>query len=72
MIRRLDLDALQQELAGTPLLDWASDLPGQLDQKLAQGHGDLQRCRGDGESDAVPRGGAAVEVVGGPAGGHDH
>ena len=43
MIRRLDLDALQQQLAGTPLLDWASDLPGQIDQKLALGHGDLQR-----------------------------
>ena len=43
MIRRLDLDALQLQLAGTPLLDWASDLPNLLDQKLAQGHGDLQR-----------------------------
>jgi tRNA (mo5U34)-methyltransferase len=43
MLRRLDLDALQQHLAGTPLLDWASDLPGQIDRKLALGHGDLQR-----------------------------
>ena len=46
MIRRLDLDALQQHLAGTPLLDWANDLPSLLDQKLAQGHGDLQRWLG--------------------------
>ena len=43
MIRRLDLDTLQQQLAGTPLIDWASDLPHQIDQKLAKGHGDLQR-----------------------------
>ncbi|WP_068825641.1 tRNA 5-methoxyuridine(34)/uridine 5-oxyacetic acid(34) synthase CmoB [Pseudomonas sp. BMS12] len=40
---RLDLDALQQQLAGSPLQDWAADLPGQLDAKLAVGHGDLQR-----------------------------
>lgn len=40
---RLDLDSLQQQLAGTPLQDWAADLPGQLDAKLAIGHGDLQR-----------------------------
>ncbi|MNN16627.1 tRNA (mo5U34)-methyltransferase [compost metagenome] len=43
MIRTLDLDALQQRLAGTPLQDWAADLPGQLDTKLAVGHGDLER-----------------------------
>ncbi|CAN7638872.1 tRNA 5-methoxyuridine(34)/uridine 5-oxyacetic acid(34) synthase CmoB [Aquipseudomonas alcaligenes] len=43
MIRTLDLDALQQTLMGTPLQDWAADLPGQLDAKLAIGHGDLQR-----------------------------
>ncbi|MBB4817388.1 tRNA (mo5U34)-methyltransferase [Pseudomonas alcaligenes] len=43
MIRTLDLDALQQKLMGTPLQDWAADLPGQLDAKLAIGHGDLQR-----------------------------
>lgn len=43
MIRTLDLDALQQRLMGTPLQDWAADLPGQLDAKLAIGHGDLQR-----------------------------
>ena len=28
---RLDLDTLQQRLAGTPLQDWAFELPGQLD-----------------------------------------
>ncbi|MBD9398352.1 tRNA 5-methoxyuridine(34)/uridine 5-oxyacetic acid(34) synthase CmoB [Pseudomonas sp. PDM11] len=43
MIRRMDLDALQAELAGTPLQDWSADLPGQIDAKLAIGHGDLQR-----------------------------
>jgi tRNA (mo5U34)-methyltransferase len=43
MINRLDLDALQQQLAGTPLQDWSADLPGQIDAKLAVGHGDLQR-----------------------------
>ncbi|WP_374981807.1 tRNA 5-methoxyuridine(34)/uridine 5-oxyacetic acid(34) synthase CmoB [Pseudomonas solani] len=43
MIRTLDLDALQQTLMGTPLQEWAADLPGQLDAKLAIGHGDLQR-----------------------------
>jgi tRNA (mo5U34)-methyltransferase len=40
---RLDLDALQQQLAGTALQDWAAGLPGQLDAKLAIGHGDLER-----------------------------
>ncbi|PYC27554.1 tRNA 5-methoxyuridine(34)/uridine 5-oxyacetic acid(34) synthase CmoB [Aquipseudomonas alcaligenes] len=40
---RLGLDALQQQLAGTPLQDWAAGLPGQLDAKLAIGHGDLER-----------------------------
>ncbi|WP_043311622.1 tRNA 5-methoxyuridine(34)/uridine 5-oxyacetic acid(34) synthase CmoB [Pseudomonas sp. ML96] len=43
IFRRLDLDALQQQLAGTPLQDWAAGLPGQLDAKLATGHGDLER-----------------------------
>lgn len=43
MIRKLDLDALQQHLAGTPLQEWSADLPGQIDAKLAIGHGDLQR-----------------------------
>ncbi|MCY1496647.1 tRNA U34 carboxymethyltransferase [compost metagenome] len=43
MIRTLDLDALQQRLAGTKLQDWAADLPAQLDAKLAVGHGDLER-----------------------------
>ncbi|MCO6055193.1 tRNA 5-methoxyuridine(34)/uridine 5-oxyacetic acid(34) synthase CmoB [Pseudomonas sp. MOB-449] len=43
MIRTLDLDALQQRLAGTPLQDWAADLPAQLDAKLSVGHGDLER-----------------------------
>ncbi|MCY1497966.1 tRNA U34 carboxymethyltransferase [compost metagenome] len=43
MIRRLDLDGLQQCLAGTPLQDWAADLPGLLDRKFAVGHGDLER-----------------------------
>lgn len=43
MIRTLDLDALQQKLAGTPLQDWAADLPAQLDARLAVGHGDLER-----------------------------
>ncbi|WP_271411205.1 tRNA 5-methoxyuridine(34)/uridine 5-oxyacetic acid(34) synthase CmoB [Pseudomonas sp. Q1-7] len=51
MIRTLDLDALQQRLAGSPLQDWAADLPAQLDTKLAVGHGDLQRW------------GAAVEAL---------
>jgi len=47
MMRRMDLDALQAELAGTPLQDWSADLPAQIDTKLAIGHGDLQRwyCR---------------------------
>ncbi|MWV13006.1 tRNA 5-methoxyuridine(34)/uridine 5-oxyacetic acid(34) synthase CmoB [Pseudomonas sp. R-28-1W-6] len=43
MIAALDLDALQQSLAGSPLQDWAADLPAQIDAKLAVGHGDLQR-----------------------------
>lgn len=43
MFSRLDLDALQQQLAGSPLQEWAADLPAQLDAKLAIGHGDLQR-----------------------------
>ena len=43
MMRRMDLDALQAELAGTPLQDWSADLPAQIDTKLAIGHGDLQR-----------------------------
>ncbi|UXY51475.1 tRNA 5-methoxyuridine(34)/uridine 5-oxyacetic acid(34) synthase CmoB [Pseudomonas tohonis] len=51
MIRTLDLDALQQTLMGTPLQDWAADLPAQLDAKLAVGHGDLARW------------GAAVEAL---------
>ena len=46
MMRDLDLDALQAQLAGTPLQDWAADLPGQLDAKLAIGHGDLTRWYG--------------------------
>ncbi len=40
---RLDLDALQQQLAGTPLQYWAAGLPALLDAKLAVGHGDLER-----------------------------
>ncbi|MEQ9725097.1 tRNA 5-methoxyuridine(34)/uridine 5-oxyacetic acid(34) synthase CmoB [Pseudomonas sp. WHRI 8822A] len=43
MMRRMDLDALQAELDGTPLQDWSADLPAQIDAKLAIGHGDLQR-----------------------------
>ncbi len=43
MMRLLDLDRLQQALLGSPLQDWAVDLPGQLDRKLAIGHGDLNR-----------------------------
>jgi len=46
MISRLDLDTLQAQLAGTPLQDWSADLPGQIDAKLAIGHGDLQRWYG--------------------------
>src|SRR5690606_9070482 len=46
MISRLDLDALQAHLAGTPLQEWTADLPGQIDAKLAVGHGDLQRWYG--------------------------
>ncbi|PKM33015.1 MAG: tRNA 5-methoxyuridine(34)/uridine 5-oxyacetic acid(34) synthase CmoB, partial [Gammaproteobacteria bacterium HGW-Gammaproteobacteria-12] len=46
MMRDLDLDALQAQLAGTPLQDWSADLPGQLDAKLAIGHGDLARWYG--------------------------
>ena len=46
MMRDLDLDALQAQLAGTPLQDWACELPGQLDAKLAIGHGDLARWYG--------------------------
>jgi tRNA (mo5U34)-methyltransferase len=46
MMRDLDLDALQAQLAGTPLQEWAADLPGQLDAKLAIGHGDLARWYG--------------------------
>ena len=45
-MQRLDLDALQAQLAGSPLQDWAADLPGQLDTKLAVGHGDLERWYG--------------------------
>ncbi len=43
IFRRLDLDALQQQLVGTPLQEWAADLPALLDAKLAIGHGDLER-----------------------------
>ncbi|MBB2495089.1 tRNA 5-methoxyuridine(34)/uridine 5-oxyacetic acid(34) synthase CmoB [Aquipseudomonas ullengensis] len=43
MIAHLDLDTLQQRLAGSPLQDWAADLPAQIDAKMAVGHGDLQR-----------------------------
>ena len=43
MINLLDLDRLQHQLSGSPLQDWAADLPGQLDRKLAIGHGDLAR-----------------------------
>ncbi|MGL4317469.1 MAG: tRNA 5-methoxyuridine(34)/uridine 5-oxyacetic acid(34) synthase CmoB [Pseudomonas sp.] len=43
MIAHLDLDTLQQRLAGSPLQDWAADLPALIDAKLAVGHGDLQR-----------------------------
>ena len=46
MMRDLDLDALQAQLAGTPLQEWACELPGQLDAKLAIGHGDLARWYG--------------------------
>jgi tRNA (mo5U34)-methyltransferase len=46
MMRDLDLDALQAQLAGTQLQEWAADLPGQLDAKLAIGHGDLARWYG--------------------------
>src|SRR5690606_5975501 len=46
MMRDLDLDALQAQLAGTALQDWTSGLPGQLDAKLAIGHGDLPRWYG--------------------------
>ncbi|GIZ11151.1 tRNA 5-methoxyuridine(34)/uridine 5-oxyacetic acid(34) synthase CmoB [Pseudomonas sp. NCCP-436] len=46
MMRDLDLDALQAQLAGSPLQDWAADLPRQLDAKLAIGHGDLPRWYG--------------------------
>ena len=43
ILHRLALDALQQQLAGSPLQDWACTLPAQLDAKLAIGHGDLDR-----------------------------
>ncbi|WP_010484434.1 tRNA 5-methoxyuridine(34)/uridine 5-oxyacetic acid(34) synthase CmoB [Pseudomonas sp. S9] len=43
MIQRFDLDALQSQLAGTPLQEWSGDLPRQIDSKLAIGHGDLER-----------------------------
>ena len=43
MIGRFDLDALQAQLAGSPLQDWSADLPAQIDAKLAIGHGDLPR-----------------------------
>ncbi|WXL24521.1 tRNA 5-methoxyuridine(34)/uridine 5-oxyacetic acid(34) synthase CmoB [Ectopseudomonas mendocina] len=46
MINRFDLDTLQAQLAGPPLQDWAADLPGQIDRKLAIGHGDLARWYG--------------------------
>ena len=46
MLSRLDLDALQATLAGTPLQDWSADLTGQIDAKLAIGHGDLPRWYG--------------------------
>ncbi len=38
-----DITPLIQQLAGTPLASWASRLPGQLAQKLADSHGDLPR-----------------------------
>lgn len=38
----------------------------------AVGHGDLQGGRTDGEGDTMSRGGAAVEIVSGSGGGHDH
>ncbi|WP_263146784.1 tRNA 5-methoxyuridine(34)/uridine 5-oxyacetic acid(34) synthase CmoB [Pseudomonas sp. RIT-PI-AD] len=53
MIGRLDLDALQQHLADTPLREWTLDLPSQLDAKLAAGHGDLARWLA--AVDALPR-----------------
>lgn len=40
---RLDLDALQAQLAATVLHDWACDLPRQMQAKLDTGHGDLAR-----------------------------
>ena len=46
MIKRMNLDALQAQMAGTPLQDWAADLPRQIDHKLSIGHGDLPRWYG--------------------------
>lgn len=43
ILSRFALDALQQQLAGSPLQDWSLDLAAQLDSKLAIGHGDLER-----------------------------
>lgn len=43
MIEQLDLARLQQSLAGSPLAEWADDLPAQIGAKLAVGHGDLER-----------------------------
>ncbi|MFS0828296.1 tRNA 5-methoxyuridine(34)/uridine 5-oxyacetic acid(34) synthase CmoB [Pseudomonas phoenicis] len=42
----IDLSALVQRLAGTPLQRWAGGLQAQLDAKLDKGHGDLERWRG--------------------------
>lgn len=38
-----DWNPLVQQLSGTPLAQWAASLPEQMAQRLAKGHGDLER-----------------------------
>ncbi|TRX75876.1 tRNA 5-methoxyuridine(34)/uridine 5-oxyacetic acid(34) synthase CmoB [Pseudomonas mangiferae] len=46
MIDLLAYDALRQQLRGTRLEDWCARLPAILEERLATGHGDLQRWIG--------------------------
>ncbi|MBO3276500.1 tRNA 5-methoxyuridine(34)/uridine 5-oxyacetic acid(34) synthase CmoB [Pseudomonas schmalbachii] len=43
MIERFALASLQRELAGTPLQAWSESLAAQLQAKVEDGHGDLER-----------------------------
>lgn len=52
LLTRADLAALQQHLACTPLSHWAASLPQLLAERIADGHGDLQRWQA--AVDAMP------------------